>query len=300
MAYVRLMSLFPVPTALLKLFGLFPLYSYPSIEPQSKQPLKEPTLWIAPPRTGSESGVLSRDVDCLKWQAFLALKGLAGIAVRWDVVSEGAIDKKLPNLHVPLNGKAPEPEDGSLLAASMIPSWAADRLASTEEKELDALDGYKDQAAKDESLAWTTMLETRVRAALLVAQPSSSYLQSLLNLTYSDNDTDPLASITTPPLPPLTGYSSLIRPMGSRVNTVAVESEYREAISALAERLGTDKWFLGSENATVLDALLFAYIHTILHSKDSIRVEVTRRVNLVAWEWRVRGVVRAAFHKASR
>ncbi|KAF7440605.1 hypothetical protein PC9H_000951 [Pleurotus ostreatus] len=294
------MSLFPVPPPLLKVFALFPLYSYPSIEPPSKKPLTEPTLWIAPPRADSESGVFSSDVDCLKWQAYLALKGLVGIAVEWVVSSEGAIDKKLPNLHVPLDGKIPEPEDGSLLAASMIPSWVADRLTSNDEKQVDALDGYINQAAKDESLAWTTMLETRVRAALLVAKPSPSYLQSLLSLTYSDHDTDPLASITTPPLPPLTGYSSLVHPMGSRVNTVAVESEYREAISALAERLGTDKWFLGSENATVLDALLFAYIHTILHSKDSIRVEVTRRVNLVAWEWRVRGVVRAAFHKAPK
>lgn len=161
------MSLFPVPTPLLKVFALFPLYSYPHIEPPSKKPLEEPTLWIAPPCADLESGVLSSDVDCLKWQAYLALKGLVGIAVEWDVSSQGAIDKKLPNLHVPLDGKIPEPEDGSLLAASMIPSWVADRLASTDEKQVDALDGYTNQAAKDESLAWTTMLETRVRAALV-------------------------------------------------------------------------------------------------------------------------------------
>lgn len=193
LAYVRMMSLFPVPTVLLKVFALFPLYSYPSIEPTSKQPLKEPTLWIAPPRTDSESGVLSSDVDCLKWQAFLALKGLVGIAVRWDVVGEGAIDKKLPNLHVPLDGKVPEPEDGSLLAASMIPSWAADRLAtSTDEKELDALDGYKDQAAKDESLAWTTMLETRVRAALVRFPAHNSQSHQLTQHTTSSWRNHPL------------------------------------------------------------------------------------------------------------
>jgi hypothetical protein len=46
---------------------------------------------------------------------------------------------------------------------------------------------------------------------------------------------------------------------------------------------------------TPLDALAFAYLHCILHSSDSIRIEVTKRVNLVAWEWRVRGIIRAAF-----
>jgi metaxin len=47
---------------------------------------------------------------------------------------------------------------------------------------------------------------------------------------------------------------------------------------------------------TALDALVFAYLHTILHAQDSIRIEVTKRVNLVAWEWRVRTQVSAAFH----
>jgi len=46
---------------------------------------------------------------------------------------------------------------------------------------------------------------------------------------------------------------------------------------------------------TPLDALAFAYLHCILHSSDTIRIEVTRRVNLVAWEWRVRCLVRECF-----
>lgn len=92
-------------------------------------------------------------------------------------------------------------------------------------------------------------------------------------------------------------------------------AQYRDAVAALSERLGTDKWFLGSacvrnyfsafsptnsrgisfSEPTPLDALAFAYLHCILHSSDSIRIEVTKRVNLVAWEWRVRGIIRAAF-----
>jgi len=46
---------------------------------------------------------------------------------------------------------------------------------------------------------------------------------------------------------------------------------------------------------TPLDALAFAYLHCILHSSDTLRIEVTRRVNLIAWEWRVRCLVREGF-----
>ena len=41
---------------------------------------------------------------------------------------------------------------------------------------------------------------------------------------------------------------------------------------------------------------MFAYLHCILHSKDhTLRFEVTRRVNLVAWERRVQSQVRSGF-----
>lgn len=49
---------------------------------------------------------------------------------------------------------------------------------------------------------------------------------------------------------------------------------------------------------TALDALIFAYLHCILHSKENLlRFEVTRRVNLVAWERRVQSDVRSAFER---
>ena len=98
----------------------------------------------------------------------------------------------------------------------------------------------------------------------------------------------------------------------------SVFTQYAVAVHALSERLGTDKWFLGSECVpcpaictekctdpscsapTPLDALLFAYLHCILtspldKSKRDLREEITRHVNLVAWEWRVRGLVRKGF-----
>ena len=49
---------------------------------------------------------------------------------------------------------------------------------------------------------------------------------------------------------------------------------------------------------TALDALAFAYLHTLLNSTDELRIEVARRVNLVTWERRVYEQVRSSFESA--
>jgi len=51
----------------------------------------------------------------------------------------------------------------------------------------------------------------------------------------------------------------------------------------------------GLSSPTPLDALAFAYLHSILHASDNIRIEVSRRANLVAWELKVRHLVSEAF-----
>ena len=79
-------------------------------------------------------------------------------------------------------------------------------------------------------------------------------------------------------------------------------------LNASAQTIGssTQGGFLYSTNSrlgftfcsepTPLDALAFAYLHSILDSADdSIRMEVARRLNLVTWEKRVRDVVNTTF-----
>ena len=46
---------------------------------------------------------------------------------------------------------------------------------------------------------------------------------------------------------------------------------------------------------TALDALVFAYLHSILSSSHQIRLAVTRRANLVAWHNRVRYTIQPCF-----
>lgn len=49
-----------------------------------------------------------------------------------------------------------------------------------------------------------------------------------------------------PPPAPLTGFASIIPSYGTHIDRTALELRYKEAIASLSERLGTDKWFLGS------------------------------------------------------
>ena len=55
-----------------------------------------------------------------------------------------------------------------------------------------------------------------------------------------------IETMLSPPPAPLTGLGSLLPPYGAHIDRSAVELQYKEAIASLSERLGTDKWFLGS------------------------------------------------------
>ncbi|KAG1891383.1 hypothetical protein F4604DRAFT_1914179 [Suillus subluteus] len=283
-------SVFSLPEPLQKFLSKFPLHTYPPILVTSRRPLQKPTLWIAPPRTTavdqtSNSDILSTDVECLKWQAYIALRGVTDIAARWDISPEGGIDGRLPCLHTPSFGDA----SSELLAPRSIPGWVDGRVGGGN----DSLNGYSDETLKDESHAWVSLLEGIVHTALTLSEPPQPVLSQLFRTATAGGRV--LAATFSPPPAPLTGLSSVLPSYGTNITLSSIQGQYAEAIASLSERLGTDKWFLGSENPTALDALAFAYLHCLLYSMDSTRIEVTRRVNLVAWEQRVRTEVDAAF-----
>ena len=154
-------SLLTVPQPLAKFFSYFPLKTYPPLKP-AKVPIINPLLWIHPPPPsvpGKES-VLSADVECLKWQAHIALRGLRNISVKWDVSQDGAINGRLPNLQTP--SERTEDPDGRLLAAQDIPTWIDEKVGV-----LNDLEGYKDVDSRDESHAWIALLEGDVHAGLV-------------------------------------------------------------------------------------------------------------------------------------
>ncbi|KAI0705936.1 hypothetical protein BC835DRAFT_1409993 [Cytidiella melzeri] len=341
-------SPFSIPEPLRNILARFPLHTYPSTpSPYHAPRITEPTLWIHQPRshldTSSkqrhyepegkdrqvhESDVLSSDVECLKWQAYIALRKFdRRIAVRWDVSPDGGVDGRLPNLHVPIDPTAKGSEanikddgEGELLAAQLIPEWVDRQLG-----DVGTLEGYLDESARDESRAWVSLLEGNVHAALvclvyihcnLNANPELTYHflltlklafephpRSLLTLLtpYQSTTARPIEAVLSIPPAPLTGWSTLFRPYGTHLDLSSIELKYKEAIAALSDRLATDRWLLGSSAPTALDALAFAYLHTILDSNnDTLRFEVSRRVNLVAWEQRVSRDVKAAFKLHNR
>lgn len=160
-----------LPPFVQNVFSHFPLYTYPAVpSPYKASQVASPELWIHAPRLSQvssehSSDLLSEDVECLKWQAYLALRGLTGIVVRWDIQPEGALEGRLPNLRVPMKEIEPKVKDdgeGDLLPAHLIKEWVDNKVG-----DLGDLEGYVDEKAKDESRAWVKLLEGDIHAALV-------------------------------------------------------------------------------------------------------------------------------------
>lgn len=319
-----------MPRILQDFYALFPLHTYsqtPSLS-SSRFPLGEhqvghqkstPTLFVHAPVDPSSS-LLSSDVECVKWQAYLALRGVrGGIKIRWDLATEGALEGKLPNLYLSPGSDLVEKEKrgglgkatlkGELLESRRIPSWVDGEVGRSIGPEDDdpILEGYKDEESRDESRAWVTLLESDVHAAMKAIVPPPSLVSHLTSFPPPHVPEQPILSRT------ITGLSSMITPFGSVVIIEPILERYREAMEALSSRLKTDKWFLGSRydfrthqstesnsttrSPTALDAVAFAYIHAALKSPyPEIREEANKWVNLVAWEQKVRNLVLNAMH----
>ncbi|KAG9079301.1 hypothetical protein FS749_008626 [Ceratobasidium sp. UAMH 11750] len=321
----------PVPAPVKRFFSLFPLYRYPDNLPPPT-PLttaRYATLLIAPPPVGHLSSDdplrvdpggshLSADVDCLRWQAYLALRGVKDVRVSWAAGVEGGVPKlvlppgaKRPrgidvvSLAESLESEGVDPEKRSdvsgekdekvgvqmsthreVLDAVRIPGWADE----VQGKSVDALEGFVDAATRDESRAWAVLVEGVIRSVLLLATPTPSLLTSLLTPQPSSTS---LQKTLSPPPVPLTGLSTPL-PLPRtpvRVASAGLRIEFREAMRALSGRLGGDAWFLGSHEPTALDALVFAHLHCLLQASDEVRREVMQRSNLVAWHRRVKVMV---------
>jgi len=279
-------STIPIPLAVHRFFAKFPLHTYPDTPLPQKHASQRPSLWIAPPKSSVSGSVLSSDVECLKWQAYIALRGVKDVRVRWDVTPDGSVDGRLPSLQT---------VERTVLGARMIPGWVDEELQTED----DAFEGYRDAASKDESRAWVTLLEGTVHTALTLSRPSPPNLKSILfyspHITTSSFNSSSLSTHLSPPAAPISGISSIFPVYGERVSQTAIETQFHDAIVSLSDRLGGEEWFLGSSRPTALDALAFAYLHCLLAGPDGVRVVVARKVNLVAWERRVESIVQASY-----
>lgn len=164
-----------IPEPIRNIFSKFPLHTYPAIAlPSSSSSASDSnpvTLWITSPPSSSE--VLSVDVECLKWQAYLALRGIPPgvLNIRTDVDPQAALDGRFPNLRV--NSKSAR-EEGALLPAHFIPGWTDSYLGVNSLE--DPLEGYRDENARDESRAWVSLLEGNIHSALVSILPAALFL----------------------------------------------------------------------------------------------------------------------------
>ncbi|KAG9001239.1 hypothetical protein FRB90_011654 [Tulasnella sp. 427] len=227
-------SVLAIPEPIRKFFSLFPLSSYPAPGNPYLKVITKPTLWIQPPRNLELEGpdYFSRDVECVKWQAYLALRGILEFDVRWDVSEEAGVGGQLPTLQLPT---------GKLLSTLRIPMWAD----TVQNSPIDPLEGYKDAEARDESRAWVSLLEGPVHSELEIANPKDHTFISML----SESPRRALESVIHPPPAPLSGISTPFPPSGVQIPSYPVHIRYRKAMQSLSDRLGADEWLLGSRCA---------------------------------------------------
>lgn len=142
-----------LPASVQSLFSSFPLHTHPPALPQRAKQTKA-ELWVAPPHptSGPERTLLSADIECLKWQTYLALR-LGDqlpqrMKLRFDISPEGGVDGRLPVVCQPpaaprssaaassgqtqRQGKQPLQDSEpplALLSAMKIPAWVDVQVA---------------------------------------------------------------------------------------------------------------------------------------------------------------------------
>jgi metaxin len=163
---------FSIPAPVRNFFSNFPLQTYPAIERSGDNLPTETTLWILPPLDPGTS-VLSNDVECLKWQAYIALKqwntnesDRKSVKVSWDVSPAAGVDGVLPTLCI----RRHKPKSGQLEWNFLGPKGIAEWIdGPVELKE-------KDTQFNDEMEAWVQLLEGDVHDALVCKSIAKAHL----------------------------------------------------------------------------------------------------------------------------
>ena len=196
-----------IPAPVKNFFSLFPLYRYPANLPPPT-PLtttRSVTLLIAPPlqahlpsadplRLQPGASHLSADVESLRWQAYIALRGVRGVRVSWAAGGEevpklvlpagskrhlgvdvDSLNESLESESLGNNMNEKQEEEGEkaagveslfgyeVLDPVRIPMW----VDTVQGRSVDVLEGFIDAGARDESRAWSVLLEGVVRSVLV-------------------------------------------------------------------------------------------------------------------------------------
>ena len=104
---------------------------------------------------------------------------------------------------------------------------------------------------------------TLIISLKLALEPQAHSLLSLL-VPYQTTTSRSIETVLPTPPAPLTGWSTLFRPYGTRLDLTSIELKYKDAIAALSDRLGTDRWFLSSSYVFLKQAYGFQLLIYLL------------------------------------
>ncbi|KAI8069319.1 hypothetical protein BC940DRAFT_237233 [Gongronella butleri] len=258
----------------LKLKSL-PLKVYPPVN-QPKR-ITNDTLYIYGP--GPRDSAASFDVDCLIAQIYMRFCGV-------DVAIVNSNEPKAsPSGQLPYFATV----TGQVLAGDQIEQWIKD---NNKDVLLDQL--------KDEAIAFMAMLKSKLHAAWLF----SMWLEPL---NYSEHALPLYFGHVPAPVNSILGRAKkdhVTQQLLTDRDVLSREEIYADAgqvLEALSVKLGENTYFFGKSEPTLMDAVVFAYLHCILSvppvkRPDAAREEKNRANTLATLVHKHENLVQYAKH----
>ncbi|OZJ02236.1 hypothetical protein BZG36_04542 [Bifiguratus adelaidae] len=231
--------LFPILQSFKSALSTFPLKTNAPVH--TPTPLEKPTLFIYGP--GPRNSALSFDAECVVWQAWLTSCGVEYATEHINEPLSGP-KGKLPFLVVP---------GGKTLNTDQMQHWLSKNYT---------VHTLADPEKQADSQAIISLVETKLRDALLFSIFCEATNTQLMRQTYFDHQSFPLPHFLAHQAREGAFDEILLR------NDTVVRSEiYRgaaQALDALSVTLGEDDYFFGSAQPTFVDATVFGYLHVLL------------------------------------
>ncbi|KND04857.1 orotate phosphoribosyltransferase [Spizellomyces punctatus DAOM BR117] len=262
----------PVENPLRKFKNLFPLVRLPPVytpPPVPADPARTPILFIFPRK---KQHITSLDVECVKYQAFLAFSNYN------HVTQECHEPEMSPSGQLPFLVTS----DGRLLTGRQIVEEVKATVGDLESRLTDA--------EKNDVKAFTFLAEAKLDFALLFTMWYDGHIR--------DEFTFPMYESLYPwPLNKVISRTIRAQKTDWMLSRRAVLKkdeildDARKALTALSTQLGNQLYFFGSK-ASFLDAVVFAYLHIILSllvtssGEVALRQAVLKHENLVQAEGR--------------
>lgn len=250
----RLRDRIQVPAPVKKFFATFPLQTYPAIQPRTtKSTTTIPTLYAYGP--GWLDGWASFDIECLKWQAFLRF-ATVDFDVKYCNEPTASPSGQLPFLLIPSTDSSAK-VGPKCLAGPDISKYAqehGDDASLLENSDI------------ADSKAFIALAETQLHSAVIfhlwADQENFQRIVEKYGAIHIHNEY--LRRVVMEERRRAVLEKTFVR--NGTLNREQVYAGAKEALAALKSQLESSDtdYFFSSSKPTVLDAIVFAYVQTII------------------------------------